>query len=158
MDADRAPLSGTGFRALAYGAPLAFLALFFVFPLAAILERGLGAEGDFASPLDVLTDPVTREVVWFTIWQAIASTALTIAVAVPAAYVLGRFSFRGRALVRALVLVPFVGSGSECVAAIQTGRRFVGAEINARYVEIARSRVDEILPELFQVRPKKVAR
>jgi len=108
VDADRAPLSDRSFRALAYGVPLAFLALFFVFPLVAILERGLRAEGDLASPLDVVTDPVTREVVWFTIWQAVASTALTIAVALPAAYVLGRFAFPGRALVRALVVVPFV--------------------------------------------------
>ena len=108
MDADRAPLSDRSFRALAYGVPLAFVALFFVFPLVAILERGLRAEGDLASPLDIVTDPVTREVIWFTVWQAVASTALTIAVALPAAYVLGRFAFPGRALVRALVVVPFV--------------------------------------------------
>jgi len=108
VDADRAPLSDRSFRALAYGVPIAFVALFFVFPLVAILERGLRAEGDLASPLDIVTDPVTREVVWFTVWQAVASTALTIAVALPAAYVLGRFAFPGRALVRALVVVPFV--------------------------------------------------
>ncbi len=108
MDADRPPLSGRGFRTLSYGVPLAFLALFFVFPLASILERGLRSEGDLASPLDVVTDRVTREVVWFTAWQAVASTALTIVVALPAAYVLGRFAFPGRALVRALVVVPFV--------------------------------------------------
>ena len=108
MDADRPPLSGRGFRTLSYGVPLAFLALFFVFPLASILERGLRSEGDLASPLDVVTDRVTREVVWFTAWQAVASTALTIVVALPAAYVLGRFTFPGRALVRALVVVPFV--------------------------------------------------
>jgi DNA modification methylase len=40
-----------------------------------------------------------------------------------------------------LVVVPFVGSGSECVAAVELGRRFVGAEINPRYVDIARSRL-----------------
>jgi thiamine transport system permease protein len=86
--------------------PLAFLALFFLYPLAAIVERGLRGEGD--APLDVLTDPLTREVVWFTVWQALASTVLTIAVALPAAYVLGRYRFRGRGLVGALVVVPFV--------------------------------------------------
>ena len=48
------------------------------------------------APLDVLTDPLTREVVWFTVWQALASTVLTIAIALPAAYVLGRYRFRGR--------------------------------------------------------------
>ena len=83
-----------------------FLALFFLYPLAAIVERGLRGEGD--APLDVLTDPATVDVVWFTVWQALASTVLTIAVALPAAYVLGRYRFRGRSLVSALVVVPFV--------------------------------------------------
>ena len=41
-------------------------------------------------------------------WQALASTVLTIAVALPAAYVLGRYRFRGRSVVSALVVVPFV--------------------------------------------------
>jgi DNA modification methylase len=41
-----------------------------------------------------------------------------------------------------LVVVPFGGSGSECVAAMQLGRRFLAAEINAEYVEIARHRLD----------------
>jgi site-specific DNA-methyltransferase (adenine-specific) len=36
-----------------------------------------------------------------------------------------------------MVVVPFVGSGSECVAALECGRRFVGAEINPAYVGIA---------------------
>jgi thiamine transport system permease protein len=109
VDADRPALSGRGWRALSYGVPLAFLAVFFVFPLASILERGLRAGGgDLSSPLDVLTDPLTREIVWFTVWQAAASTALTIVVALPAAYVLGRFTFPGSGVVRALVVVPFV--------------------------------------------------
>jgi len=55
-----------------------------------------------------------------------------------------------------LVVVPFVGSGSECVAALETGRRFIGSEINPRYVEIARSRLDEASLELRQVFAKKV--
>jgi len=93
-------------RAVTYGVPLAFLSLFFLYPLAAILDRGLRGAGD--PPLDVLTDPLTREVVWFTAWQALASTLLTVALATPAAYVLGRYRFRGRGLVSALVVVPFV--------------------------------------------------
>ncbi|MDQ3671540.1 MAG: iron ABC transporter permease [Actinomycetota bacterium] len=108
MDARRTALSACAWRALTYGVPLAFLALFFAFPLAAILERGLGSEGSGASPLAVLTDPLTREVVWFTLWQALASTALTILVALPASYVLGRFAFPGRSFAIAAVTVPFV--------------------------------------------------
>ncbi len=99
-------MSRRTWRAVTYGVPLAFLGLFFVYPLATILDRGLRGPGD--PPLDVLTDPLTREVVWFTVWQALASTALTIALATPAAYVLGRYRFRGRSIVNAIVVVPFV--------------------------------------------------
>jgi thiamine transport system permease protein len=106
VDGHRGEVSARTWRALTYGVPLAFLALFFLYPLAAIVDRGLRGDGD--SALDVLTDPLTREVVWFTVWQALASTMLTIAVALPAAYVLGRYRFRGRGLVSALVVVPFV--------------------------------------------------
>jgi len=112
VDGRRAALSATVWRVVAYGVPLAFLALFFAYPLAAILERGLHSdqapsERD-GSALDVLTDPLTGEVVWFTVWQAIASTALTLVLALPAAYVLGRYAFPGRTAVRTLVTVPFV--------------------------------------------------
>jgi len=95
-------------RALTYGVPLGFLAVFFVYPLVSILERGLRSDGALTSPLDLLTDPLTREVVWFTVWQALASTVLTIAVAFPAAYVVGRYAFTGRSVVRALITIPFV--------------------------------------------------
>jgi thiamine transport system permease protein len=104
VDERRSPLSASAWRALAYGIPLAFIALFFVYPLVSILERGLGAEGDLA----VLTEPLTREVLWFSVWQAVASTALTILVALPASYVLGRYTFPGRGVAFAVVTVPFV--------------------------------------------------
>src|SRR5262245_64962344 len=99
-------MSARAWRAVTYGVPLAFFGLFFLYPLSAIVERGLSGAGD--SPLEVLTDPLTREVVWFTVWQATASTLLTVAVAMPATYALGRYRFRGRSLVSALTVVPFV--------------------------------------------------
>lgn len=40
-----------------------------------------------------------------------------------------------------LVVVPFAGSGSECVAALQAGRHFIGFELNPEYVDIANSRL-----------------
>ena len=42
-----------------------------------------------------------------------------------------------------LVLDPFMGSGTTAVAAIQTGRRFIGYEIDEGYCEIARRRIAE---------------
>ena len=107
VDPYRPPLSARSRSLLAYGVPLAFLSAFFVFPLTAIVERGLSSEGG-QSALDVLTGPVTRDVLWFTVWQAAASTVLTVVAALPASYVLGRYDFRGRSVVRALVVVPFV--------------------------------------------------
>ena len=42
-----------------------------------------------------------------------------------------------------LVLDPFMGSGSALVAAARLGRRYVGYDLDASYVEIARRRVAE---------------
>lgn len=47
-----------------------------------------------------------------------------------------------------LVLDPFVGSGSTGVAAIRLGRRFVGWEMNAAYVSIARKRLEAAREQL----------
>ena len=41
----------------------------------------------------------------------------------------------------ALVLDPFAGSGTTGVAAIKTGRRFIGIEIDEKYAAIARERI-----------------
>lgn len=50
-----------------------------------------------------------------------------------------------------VVLDPFAGSGTTCVAAARTGRHFIGIEINPEYAEIARKRVKEALknPQLM---------
>ncbi len=93
-----------GLRIALLAAPVAFLAVFFVWPVTAIISRGISANGF----REVLSDDRLRHVAWFTVWQAVASTALTLAIALPGAYVLSRYRFRGRAIVRALVTVPFV--------------------------------------------------
>lgn len=53
-----------------------------------------------------------------------------------------------------MVVIPFVGSGSECVAAVEYDRRFVGAEINEGYVRIARERIARASTQLLKVVPK----
>ena len=103
MDRDRRALSA----ALA-AVPVAFLAVFFAWPLLAILERSLRSGDGLDLPWDVLTQGSTLEIAWFTLWQAAVSTGVTLVAGLPLAWALARFSFRGRSLVEALVLVPFV--------------------------------------------------
>ncbi|RXS80991.1 iron ABC transporter permease [Streptomyces sp. TM32] len=90
--------------------PLAFFALFFAYPVVAIVGRGLkeGGEWQFGRFGAVLSEPDVVQVLWFTVWQAAASTVLTLLVALPGAYVFARFDFPGKQLLRAVVAVPFV--------------------------------------------------
>lgn len=90
--------------------PVAFFALFFGYPVATIVGRGLreGGQWQFARAAEVLTSAETVEVLWFTLWQAAASTALTLVVALPGAYVFARLDFPGKRMLRAVITVPFV--------------------------------------------------
>lgn len=54
--------------------------------------------------------------------------------------VIETYSYRGD-----VVLDPFCGSGSTCVAAVRKDRRYVGYDINPEYCELARRRVREAL-------------
>ncbi|SFL05377.1 thiamine transport system permease protein [Streptomyces pini] len=102
--------AGTAARLALAAVPAVFLALFFVYPVAAITARGLYDGGRWRPDriAAVLTDPDIVGVVWFTLWQAVASTALTLLLALPGAYVLARLDFPGRRMLRAAVTVPFV--------------------------------------------------
>lgn len=96
--------------ALQVGAPLAFFALFFVYPVASIVGLGLAPGGrlDLSVVGRVLTDPGILGIAWFTLWQAAVSTALTLLVGLPGAYLFARFAFPGKPLLRATVTLPFV--------------------------------------------------
>ncbi|MCL2551446.1 MAG: iron ABC transporter permease [Actinomycetia bacterium] len=106
----RSPGRATAVRLALAALPLAFFAVFFAYPVGAIVARGLHQGGRWRPGVvgDVLGDPSIRHVLWFTCWQAAASTALTLAVALPGAYVFARLDFPGKHLLRAVVTVPFV--------------------------------------------------
>jgi len=90
--------------------PLAFLAVFFFYPLAIITARGLAPNGtlDLSAFGKLIGSPFYLQTLWFTFWQATVSTALTVLAALPAAYVFARFTFRGKTLLHALTTIPFV--------------------------------------------------
>ncbi|MEV5974395.1 iron ABC transporter permease [Streptomyces sp. NPDC051921] len=90
--------------------PVAFFAVFFAWPVVSIVERGLRPDGHWELGRfgDTLARPEILDVLWFTLWQALASTALTLLVALPGAYVFARLDFPGKRILRAVVTVPFV--------------------------------------------------
>lgn len=95
---------------LIHAVPLAFLAVFFFYPLGAILNVSLSVDGraDLSGFVRIASTPYYRNTLWFTVWQAAVSTALTLALALPGAYVMTRYRFRGKALLLSLATLPFV--------------------------------------------------
>jgi thiamine transport system permease protein len=89
---------------------LFFLAIFFVYPLVEIAQVSFTpseiSRGE--NPLTVLRDPSYAQTIWFSLWQAALSTALTLAAGLPAAYAFARYRFPGQWLWRVLAVVPFV--------------------------------------------------
>lgn len=56
------------------------------------------------------------------------------------------------------VVVPFAGSGTECLVAHTQGRDYLGIELNPKYVELSRQRIREVgerLPEDSQARESR---
>lgn len=91
-------------------APLLFLGLFFFYPLASILELSLFPDGHFegAAFERILTSDYYRGTLWLTTRQAVYSTLLTLALALPGAHVFARYQFAGKSALLALATLPFV--------------------------------------------------
>ncbi len=95
---------------LLFAVPLLFLAVFFFYPLLSILGVGLAPEGalDLSGFASIVNTPYYRNTLLFTTAQAALSTVLTLALALPGAYVFARFQFRGKSLLLSLATLPFV--------------------------------------------------
>lgn len=106
--------------------PFIFLGLFYFYPLAGIFVRSFFEQADFSfetilsgklmemsgfaftSLLKIFHSSRIAKIIWFTLWQALLSTALTLVVALPCAYVMGTFNFKGKRLIMTLATLPFV--------------------------------------------------
>ncbi len=90
--------------------PLTFLALFFIYPLLVIFQASLAPEGqvNLESFVEVATSRYYRDTLSFTFWQALLSTGLTLALALPGAYIFTRFRFAGKSILLSLSVLPFV--------------------------------------------------
>jgi len=96
--------------------PALFVAVFYVWPVATLFARGLG--GDVI--IDTLENSTTWRVLWFTLWQATASTVLTLVIGLAPAWAVSRFAFPGRrallGLLTAVFVMPTVVVGAAFVA------------------------------------------
>jgi len=87
-------------------AVLAMIAL----PVLAVLLRAVRPDGEWSAEAvtRILGSPRTWRLIAVTVTQALVSCVCTVAVGVPVAWVLARFRFAGRSLIRTLATVPFV--------------------------------------------------
>ncbi len=97
-------------RVLLAAVPVCFGVVFFAYPVASIVLRGLRPDGSWDPAIlgEVLAGGATWRVVWFTAWQAVVSTVLTLAVGLPGAWCFARLDFVGKRVIWALLVVPFV--------------------------------------------------
>lgn len=109
---------------MAVALPLGFLLLFFLWPVVSLVAVGLGFSGISGSGngsadapgfaafgaafAEVFAEARTWRVIGQTLAQAVCGTALSVALGLPAAFVLYRLQYRGRSLLRGLATVPFV--------------------------------------------------
>lgn len=100
---------------------MAFLTVFYLWPLATLLARGI----DATALGETLQRPDTWRVLWFTTWQAVVSTALTIVIGIAPAWAVSRFAFPGRraltGTLTAVFVLPTVVVGAAFVALLPDG-------------------------------------
>jgi thiamine transport system permease protein len=99
----RASVSHWLTRLLLWLLPLSFLAVAFFYPLSRILALTFDSSALTSENLQH-----AGRVLLFTVYQAALSTLLTMLLGLPAAYLFARYDFRGKSLLRALTIVPFM--------------------------------------------------
>lgn len=90
-----------------------FLLAFFFLPVGTVLLEGFrspaaGGSLTLERILELAGDPYVRHLVTFTTRQAFLSSLLSVLIGAPLAYILANRTFRGRRVLSALTMVPFV--------------------------------------------------
>lgn len=112
--------------ALAGIVPACFFLIFYFYPLYGIFVKSFFQEGKIVLGLidlsfldQVFSSPRTLKIIWFTFWQAGLSTLLTLICALPCAFVLSHYAFKGKKLIKILASIPFVLPAIVVAAAFQ---------------------------------------
>ncbi|MGY5874852.1 MAG: iron ABC transporter permease, partial [Candidatus Thorarchaeota archaeon] len=93
-----------------YGAisiPFLVLIAFLIYPVIRVLIEGI-VLGPGSSVSDVIESPVTQRAFVFSIYQALLSTILSVILGLSGAVLLTRLRFRGKTVIRSLLIIPFV--------------------------------------------------
>lgn len=135
--------------------PAVFIGYFFLYPVIRVLALGLG---EMSLGFDAVQARLFR-VGWFTLWQAVISTVLTLLAAAPLTWAVSSYRFPGRRLAMALITVPFVlptvvvGTAflalgwSESIGAILAAHVFFNVAVVVRTTSTLWSRIDPSLHE-----------
>ena len=137
MDDGRNPLNRLPrwFVAAIAAPPLVFLSVFYVWPFATLVWRGLS----LGAIADTLGRSSTWSILWFTTWQAVASTLLTFLFGLAPTWAISRFAFPGRraflSVLTAVFVLPTVVVGAAIVALLPSSLdRSVWAILGAHVV------------------------
>jgi DNA modification methylase len=104
------------------------------------------ANGGYATPNGILSDGRNRRSVWSLVSMATPEAHFaTFPLELPELCIKAGCPEGGT------VLDPFAGAGTTGLAAIKNGRRFVGIELSAEYIDIANSRARKYYPLLMEV-------
>ncbi len=128
-----------------WGAPVAFMVALFYWPLLNVFNLALGPGINGSVPNEVSVWPV----LWFTVWQALVSTAICLVLGIPGAYILYRKSFKGSAFLKSLITVPFmlpslvvaiaVTEAGSLIGGIEPVAAIIFANVFANYAVVVRN-------------------
>ena len=85
--------------------PFLLLAVFLLYPVLFVIVQGLFLGTPFH---EVIASPTIQFTIQFTFSQAILSTFMAVLIGLPGAFLIARLRFRGKSLVKAMMIVPFV--------------------------------------------------
>ncbi len=93
-----------------YLIPLAFLCIFYFYPLLSLFDISLRPAGmwDLSGFLRLLSSDYYLGTLLFTFYQALLSTVATLLLALPCAFIFARYRFPGKSLLLSLAILPFV--------------------------------------------------
>lgn len=90
--------------------PACFFLVFYFYPLSGIFMKSFFPEGkmDLFFLEQVFSSTRMIKIIGFTFWQAGLSTVLTLVCALPCAFVLSHYAFKGKKIIKILASIPFV--------------------------------------------------